>query len=83
VGHGLFRFDRGNDRHTIGHQGAVLGFGAQMEWLEGGDTLFVSLTNIGSIDAGEVPLDRHAALPFVLTSMAYVAGAKATGCIGR
>ena len=33
VGHGLFRFDRGNDRHTIGHLGAVMGFGAQMEWL--------------------------------------------------
>ncbi len=83
VGHGLFRFARGNGRHTIGHVGAVLGFGAQMEWLEHGDAVFVSLSNIGSIDAGEVPLDKHAALPFVLATIAYLAGTKATACIGR
>ena len=83
VGHGLFRFDRGNNRHTIGHQGAVLGFGAQMEWVEGGDAVLVSLSNVGSIDAGDVPLDRHAALPFVLASIAYTAGARATRCLGH
>jgi D-alanyl-D-alanine carboxypeptidase len=83
VGHRLFRFDRGNDRYTIGNVGAVLGFGAQMEWLDGGDAVFVSLSNVGSIDAGDVPLDRHAALPFVLASLAYVAGVNATRCLGR
>jgi D-alanyl-D-alanine carboxypeptidase len=83
VGHGLFRFDRGNDRHTIGHQGAVLGFGAQMEWLEGGDAVFVSLSNVGSIDAGDAPLDRHAALPFVLATIGYLKVARATSCIGH
>jgi CubicO group peptidase (beta-lactamase class C family) len=83
VGHGLFRFDRGNDRHTIGHQGAVLGFGAQMEWLESGDAVIVSLSNVGSIDGGDAPLDRHAALPFVLATIAYTAAAKATGCLGH
>jgi D-alanyl-D-alanine carboxypeptidase len=83
VGHGLFRYDRGNDRHTIGNVGAVLGFGAQMEWLEGGDAVFVSLSNVGSIDAGDVPLDRHAALPFVLASLAYMTGVNATRCLGH
>lgn len=83
VGHGLFRFDRGNGRYTIGHIGSVLGFGAQMEWLERGDAVFVSLSNVGSIDAGEVPLDRRAALPFVLATRAYLYGAKATACIGH
>jgi D-alanyl-D-alanine carboxypeptidase len=83
VGHGLFRFDRGSKRYTIGNVGAVLGFGAQMEWLEGGDAVFVSLSNVGSIDAGDVPLDRHAALPFVLASLAYVAAVNVTGCLGH
>jgi D-alanyl-D-alanine carboxypeptidase len=83
VGHGLFRFDRGNDRHTIGHQGAVLGFGAQMEWLEGGDAVLVSMSNVGSMDAGDVPLDRRAGLPFVLASLAYMVGVDATGCLGH
>jgi D-alanyl-D-alanine carboxypeptidase len=81
VGHGLFRFDRGNGRYTLGHQGSVLGFAAQMEWLEKGDAVFVSLSNVGSIDAGEVPLDRHAALPFVLATFTYLAGANATACL--
>jgi D-alanyl-D-alanine carboxypeptidase len=83
VGHGLFRFERGNGRYTIGHIGSVLGFGAQMEWLEHGDAVFVSLSNVGSIDAGDVPLDKHAASPFVLATLAYLAAAKATGCIGH
>jgi D-alanyl-D-alanine carboxypeptidase len=81
VGHGLFRSDRGNGRYTLGHQGSVLGFAAQMEWLEKGDAVFVSLSNVGSIDAGEVPLDRHAALPLVLASFTYLASAKATACL--
>jgi len=81
VGHGLFRFDRGNGRYTLGHQGSVLGFAAQMEWLEKGDAVLVSLSNVGSIDAGEVPLDRHAALPFVLATFTYLASAKATACL--
>lgn len=83
VGHGLFRFDRGNGRNTIGHSGAVLGFGADMEWLENGDGVLVSLSNVGSIDAGDVPLDTHAAVPFVLATLAYLAGEKAVGCPGH
>jgi hypothetical protein len=42
-----------------------------------------SLSNVGSIDAGDVPLDKHAASPFVLATLAYLAAAKATGCIGH
>lgn len=82
VGHGLFRFSRGNGLHTIGHNGAVLGFGAQMEWIDGGDAVIVSLSNVGTIHAGDVPLDTKAALPFVLTAIARLTTAKAVGCPG-
>lgn len=82
VGHGLFRLDRGNGLHTIGHGGAVLGFGAQMEWLEGGDAVIVSLANVGTIHSGETPLDGGAARPFALASLVYLAGVKAIGCLG-
>ena len=80
VGHGLFLFDHGNGLRTIGHGGAVLGFGAQMEWLEHGDGVIVSLSNVGSINAGAVPLDTHAAGPFVLATMAYLAATKTLAC---
>lgn len=58
VGHGLFRTLGADGQHQIGHTGGVLGFTADMEWIEEADVIVVKLTNVGVVDAGDVPLRK-------------------------
>ena len=55
VGHGLFRTHQLGGEYTIGHSGGVLGFGANMYWIDNADVVIVGLTNVGTANSGAIP----------------------------
>ena len=83
VGHGLFRSPWGGDSHLIGHTGGVLGFAAVMYWLEEGDAIIVILTNVGSVDAGDVPLNREGSQEFLHLALRFAKNRSTSSCKGR
>lgn len=80
VGHGLFRTLRHDGLHQIGHTGDVLGFTADMDWLEGMDAVVVALANIGSVDAGNVPLRKGGSREFFRAALQFLKVRGAASC---
>jgi D-alanyl-D-alanine carboxypeptidase len=83
VGHGLFRTTRHDGTRLIGHTGGVLGFSADLEWLEGGDAVTVSLTNVGTMDAGELPLKAPQGDSFYSLALLFAREAEASECASK
>lgn len=80
VGHGLFRSLRKDGLYQIGHTGNVLGFTADMDWLEGSDAIVVALANVGSVDAGEVPLRKGGSRDFFRAALLFLKSHRASFC---
>jgi D-alanyl-D-alanine carboxypeptidase len=80
VGHGLFRVTRSPNLHSIGHNGAVLGFSADMDWVEEGDAVIVSLSNAGSIDSGKVEHKGSGAQQFIREALVFAANNSPPNC---
>jgi D-alanyl-D-alanine carboxypeptidase len=83
VGHGLFRITRSPNLHAIGHNGAVLGFSADMDWVEERDAVIVSLSNTGSIDSGEVEHNGGGAQQFIRDALVFAANNSPPNCRRR
>lgn len=58
--------------YQIGHTGNVLGFTADMDWLEGSDAIVVALANVGSVDAGDVPLRKGGSRGFFRAAQQFL-----------
>jgi D-alanyl-D-alanine carboxypeptidase len=71
VGHGLFRNLNKDGTHLIGHSGGVLGFSADMGWLEESDVALAFLYNAGSVNSGQVPLQWTGVKKFAAAARAY------------
>lgn len=80
VGHGLFRSLRKDGLYQIGHTGNVLGFTADMDWLDGSDAIVVALANVGSVDAGEVPLRKGGSGEFFRAALRFLKTRAAPSC---
>lgn len=80
VGHGLFRSLRRDGLYQIGHTGNVLGFTADMDWLEGSDAIVVALANVGSVDAGDVPLQKGGSREFFRAAQLFLKAHGAPSC---
>jgi D-alanyl-D-alanine carboxypeptidase len=79
VGHGLFRNLNADGTHKINHTGGVLGFSAEMGWLEESDMAMAFLYNAGSVDSGHVPLDWTGEKAFAQAARAYAGAHSSCG----
>lgn len=80
VGHGVFRMLREDGQHQIGHTGGVLGFTADVEWLEEADMVVVMLANAGVVDAGKVPLRKGSAQAFLRAAQRFAKERGTSSC---
>jgi hypothetical protein len=55
----------------------------ETSWLEEGDAIIGILTNVGSVDAGDVPLNREGSQEFLHLALRFAKNRSTSSCKGR
>jgi D-alanyl-D-alanine carboxypeptidase len=80
IGAGLFRTHLPDGAYTVGQTGDVLGFLANMYWLESIDVVIVGLSNVGLVNAGAIPFTAPQGESIRSLAIRYSADRKVAGC---